>query len=326
MDLSKRKSLIKAFVTSQFNYCPLIWMFHSRELNNRINRIHEWALRLVYQDKSLSFAEFLEKDNSVTIHQRNLQVLATKIFKLKNGLAPEIMKIVFEIQNPAYNFRPETIHFKRENVKTTHYGIQLVRYLGPKIWDMVPNNIKNRSSLHKFENSIKSWKPNECPCRLCKKYIAQIGFIWFTSTFCNISGQKIKNLYISCIFLFFIYILYLFIAQNGEVSPGFPVLLFFCFVGFFCRLCRFFWRFSQGSALTMHFSGDFLAGELVEIFVFCAVVVTIFCNLLVYLFMYYIIITELTQSKTILENTVEIELQPVALDFKNLSQYSRRSK
>ena len=177
MDLGKRKSLMKAFITSQFNYCPLIWMFHSRELNYCINRIHERALRLVYQDNSLSFAELLEKDNSVTIHQRNLQVLATKIFRLKNGLAPEIMKKVFEIQNPAYNFRSETIHFKRENVKTTHYGIQLVRYLGPKIWDMVPNNIKNCSSLNKFKNSIKSWKPNKCPCRLCKKYIAQVGFI-----------------------------------------------------------------------------------------------------------------------------------------------------
>ena len=123
MDLSKRKCLMKAFVKSQFDYFPLVWMFHSRELNNRINRIHERALRLVYQDNSLSFAELLEKDNSVTIHQRNLQVLATKIFKLKNGLAPEIMKVVFKIQNPADNFRSETTHFKRENGKTTHYGI-----------------------------------------------------------------------------------------------------------------------------------------------------------------------------------------------------------
>ena len=132
MDLSKRKSLMKAFVTSQFNYCPLIWMFHSRELNNRINRIHERALRLVYQDNSLSFAELLQKDNSVIIHQRNLQVLATELFKLKNRLVLEIMKVVFEIQNPAYNFRSEATHFKRENIKTTHYGIQSVRYLGPK--------------------------------------------------------------------------------------------------------------------------------------------------------------------------------------------------
>ena len=132
MDRSKRKSLIKAFITSQFNYCPLIWMFHSRELNYCINRIHEPALRLVYQDNSLSFAELLEKDNSVIIHQRNLQVLATELFKLKNRLVLEIMKVVFEIQNPAYNFRSEATHFKRENIKTTHYGIQSVRYLGPK--------------------------------------------------------------------------------------------------------------------------------------------------------------------------------------------------
>ena len=92
MDLSKHKSLMKAFATSHFNYCPLIWIFYSRELNNCINRIPERALRLVYQDNSLSFAELLEKDNSVTIYRINLLVLAKKIFKLKSGLAPEIMK------------------------------------------------------------------------------------------------------------------------------------------------------------------------------------------------------------------------------------------
>ena len=107
-------------------------MFHSRELNNPINSIHERALRLVYQDNSLSFAELLEKDNSVTIHQRNLQVLATDIFQLKNGLVSEIMNVVFETQNPAYNFRSEATHFKTENIKTTNDGIQSVRYLGPK--------------------------------------------------------------------------------------------------------------------------------------------------------------------------------------------------
>ena len=73
MDLAKPKSLMKAFITSQFNYCPLIWMFHSRQLNNRINKIQERALRLVYKDNKLTFNDHLELDNSVTIHQRNLQ-------------------------------------------------------------------------------------------------------------------------------------------------------------------------------------------------------------------------------------------------------------
>ena len=94
-------------------------VFHSRELNKHINKIYEQALRLVYRDNSLSFAELLDKDNSVTIHQRNLQILATEIFKSKNGLAPEIMKELCKIQNPAYNFGLEATHFKRENVKKT---------------------------------------------------------------------------------------------------------------------------------------------------------------------------------------------------------------
>ena len=91
---------MKAFVISQFNYYPLIWMFHNRALNNRIIKTHERALRLVYQNKNLSFSELLELDDAVTIHQRNLQVLVTETFKVKNNLLPEIMKQVFDFQEP----------------------------------------------------------------------------------------------------------------------------------------------------------------------------------------------------------------------------------
>ena len=96
-------------------------MFHSSQLNNRINKIHERALRLVYKDNKLTFNGLLELDNSVTIHQRNLQIFATEIFKVKNSLAPEIMTEVFEINEPHNNLRFEASHFKTENVKSTHY-------------------------------------------------------------------------------------------------------------------------------------------------------------------------------------------------------------
>ena len=62
MSFNKRRTLMKAFIESQFNYCPLIWMFHSRTMNNKINRIHERALRLVYSDHVSSFNELLKKD------------------------------------------------------------------------------------------------------------------------------------------------------------------------------------------------------------------------------------------------------------------------
>ena len=177
MDLAKRKSLMKAFITSQFNYCPLIWMFHSRQLNNRINKIQERALRLVYKDNKLTIDDLLKLDNSVTIHQRNLQILATEIFKVKNSLAPKIATEVFEIKEPHYKLRSVASHFQRENVKSAHYGIQPVRHLGPKIWNIVSQNIRESSSLYEFKGLIKFYKPDTCSCRLCKNYIARVGFI-----------------------------------------------------------------------------------------------------------------------------------------------------
>ena len=84
MDLVKYNSLMKAFITHQLNYCLLILMFHSRQLNNRINRIHEIALRLLYKDYKLTFNDILELDNSVTTHQQKPQILETEILKVKN--------------------------------------------------------------------------------------------------------------------------------------------------------------------------------------------------------------------------------------------------
>ena len=75
------------------SYYPLVWMFHSRKRNPRINSIHEGEIRVKYQDYQSMLLQLLQKDNS-SIHQRNLQVIATEIFKAKNDLSPEIMKEV----------------------------------------------------------------------------------------------------------------------------------------------------------------------------------------------------------------------------------------
>ena len=97
---------MKAFITSQFSYCPLVWMFHSRTLNNRINKIHERALRLAYKNETfLSFGDLLKRDRSVSIHQKNLQILATEICKTKNDLGPKIMKDTSHFIQKPYNLR-----------------------------------------------------------------------------------------------------------------------------------------------------------------------------------------------------------------------------
>ena len=109
MNLAQPRSIMKAFICSQFGYCPLVWMLHSRKINNRVNSLHERALRVVYRDYNATFSELLSKDKSVTIHQRNLQLLATEIFKTKNELNPKIMEEIFTFKNVDYDLRNNTL-------------------------------------------------------------------------------------------------------------------------------------------------------------------------------------------------------------------------
>ena len=71
MNIIKKHSIMNAFILSQFSYCPLTLMFHSRKLNHRINEIHERALRIVYNDHQCTFKELFERYNSFTIHEKN---------------------------------------------------------------------------------------------------------------------------------------------------------------------------------------------------------------------------------------------------------------
>ena len=134
MKLTKRRILMNAFFDSQFNYCPLIWMFHSRNINNKINKLHERCLRVIYNDKTSSFEQLLENDNSVSIHHRNIQTFAIEMYKVTNGLSPEIMNEIFQIREESrYNLR-YTSHFIIPPIRRVYDCRESVSYMGPKIW------------------------------------------------------------------------------------------------------------------------------------------------------------------------------------------------
>ena len=84
--ITKKRILMNTFFTSKFSYCPLVWMCHSRTNNSKINRLHERCLRIVYNDKQSLFNELLEKDGSVSIRMRNIQISATEMYILINNL------------------------------------------------------------------------------------------------------------------------------------------------------------------------------------------------------------------------------------------------
>ena len=85
INTEKKRLIMNASFSSQFIYCPLTWMFHNRSLNNKINILHERCLRVIYNDSHSSYDELLNLDNSMSMHHRNLQILATEMFRIYTG-------------------------------------------------------------------------------------------------------------------------------------------------------------------------------------------------------------------------------------------------
>ena len=136
----------------QFDYCPLVWMNHSRTLNNCINGLHKRALSLTY-DFSSSFSELLEKGKSVTIHRCNLQTLAFEIFKVKKNMSPEILTEIFPQKESNYSLKNSTT-LQGRCIKTVMFGSETISSLGPKTWDILPAELKTTVSPTLFKKKL----------------------------------------------------------------------------------------------------------------------------------------------------------------------------
>ena len=176
LDVEQLKRIMKAFILSQFNYCPLVWMFCNRTLNNKINHIHERALRITFKDMGSDFDTMLLRDNAVPIHIRNLQLLMIEVCKTKWELNPTFMKEIFIEKHSTYGLR-SCHNLLLPQARTTRYGLEMVSFLGSRLWQALPNNLKQSDTLSSFKRRIKSWKGEECNCRLCRPLLAQVGFL-----------------------------------------------------------------------------------------------------------------------------------------------------
>ena len=179
---------MNAFFNSQFNYCPVIWMYHSRVLNNKINRPHERCLRIIYNDKTYSFNNCLYTLHkySSSIHYTNIQALyTTQIFKLytlhkysssihytnilalaiemykvtnaiemykvTNGMFPVIMYEIFQLREEShYNLRFAS-NFNIPPIHRVYHGSEFASYLGTELWELIPPVFRQIESFDEFK-------------------------------------------------------------------------------------------------------------------------------------------------------------------------------
>ena len=76
----------------------------------------------------------------------------------------------------AYSFR-HLRQFKKPSVNTVYRAIESASFLGPKIWEILPDSFKNIDNVDTFKKVIKTWKPSNCPCRRCRVFVQNIGFL-----------------------------------------------------------------------------------------------------------------------------------------------------
>ena len=149
------------FFNSQFNYCPLIWMYHSHFM----------------RDAYISFtvSKLLEKDSSVSIHKRIIQSLSIEMICVNKNLSTPIVNDIFAQKDNS-----------RHELELIYHGSERVLFLESKLWDMLWNYCKDIDNLNTFKKQVKKSLPENYPCRLCKVYISNKGFVSEQKKACNI--------------------------------------------------------------------------------------------------------------------------------------------
>ena len=130
----------------------------------------------MYTDNKSTFEELLKMSGSVSIHHRNLQQMAIEIYKALNKLSSTLMSELFRVKERKYNLRNKDALVSNCS-RSTNYGLNTISHLAPKIWEIIPNEIKNSKTLSIFKMKIKTWIPNNCPCNICRIYVHNVGFV-----------------------------------------------------------------------------------------------------------------------------------------------------
>ena len=166
IDFDEKKTLIESFIQSNFNFCPLVWMFTSPNSGRKIERVQERALRLLLNDYSCDYDLLLEKSKKSKVYTRIHRILAKEVYKTLNDYNPGYMKTIFQKTLRENSRRPNNLRI--QGFKGVTYGKNSLRTLGTEVWNNLPEDFKSAPNLSIFNNLIKVWSDFKCSCKMCK--------------------------------------------------------------------------------------------------------------------------------------------------------------
>ena len=123
------------------------------------------------RDKKSNFEELLKIEGFVSIQHQNIRCLAIKMFIVFIFISRQILKEIFPFREmQCLTNKGNRQIFKSYPCIVILGGTENTKFLGPKIWEILPHEIKQLESFNEFKKAIKQWKPTSCPCRLCMVY------------------------------------------------------------------------------------------------------------------------------------------------------------
>ena len=157
LDFEEKKTLINSYFYSNFNYCPLVWMFSSAKSLNKVESLQKRALRFLYDNYDSSYESILKISGKSTVNVNRLRSLCIEIFKTLNNINPAFMNEIFELRKTNRAVRNQyKLNLEVPIINQVTFGAKSIRYLGPKIWNSLPFHIKSSESLTTFKRIIKN--------------------------------------------------------------------------------------------------------------------------------------------------------------------------
>ena len=175
LTIENAKILGNAFIDSQFNYVPLLWMFCRKTLYSKIEKIHRKTLKVIYESND-TYDNLLLQSSTVSVHQRHLRFLMTEIYKNISQLNPEFMWSYFTYKDMPYNLSKGPI-LGLPKTHSFYHGTNAIDFCGFLIWNNLTAVAKSSDSLFGFKNKIKNIGDIDCGCLICRDIYVLFYFV-----------------------------------------------------------------------------------------------------------------------------------------------------
>ena len=156
LNINSRRAIYNSFIMSNFNYCPLVWHFCGQVNNQKLEKIQERALRILFADYNSSYTELLGRAGTTTLLIQRLRLIALTVFKSLHGLNPPCLNDMFTPKQVPYRMRDSSL-LEQSRCRTTTFGLCSISYIGAKLWNDLPSYFKETTCLTDFKMILQSW-------------------------------------------------------------------------------------------------------------------------------------------------------------------------